>query len=84
LLTCASRPLRLEPDTLNHVARGPRRRSRTIGRSTQPIMETTGITEIMETADIIEIANSNPQIRRRRNHSIAMLMQRSGVRNIIP
>jgi hypothetical protein len=47
-------------------------------------METTGITEIMETADIIEIANSNPQIRRRRNHSIAMLMQRSGVRNIIP
>jgi hypothetical protein len=70
VLTCASRPSRLEPGSLNYVARGPRR-SRTIRRSTQL---TTGIAEIMETANITGIASSNPQIRMRRDCYIAMLM----------
>jgi hypothetical protein len=39
-----------------------------IGRSTQPIVETAGI------ADIMEITSSNLQIRRERDCSIALLM----------
>jgi hypothetical protein len=63
------------------MARGPRRRSRTIRRSTQLIEE---IMEISEIADIMGIASSNPQIRRRRDRSITLLMMRSGARSIIP
>jgi hypothetical protein len=51
-----------------------------IERSTQPIVETVGIVEI---ADITEIASSKLQIRRRRDHSIALLMQRSGAKFIV-
>jgi hypothetical protein len=74
----ASRPSRIELGSLNHVARGPRRRRRMIRRSIQPIMETVGIT------DITEIASSNPKIRRRRYRSIALPMQRSGAKFIVP
>jgi hypothetical protein len=55
-----------------------------IGRSTQPIREIARIAEITETADITGIASSNPQIRRRRDCSIALLMLRSGARFIVP
>jgi hypothetical protein len=68
---------RPELSSLNHVARGPQRKSRTIGRSTQPILEIAGI------ADIVEIASSNLLIRRRRDRSITLLMQRSGARSIV-
>jgi hypothetical protein len=66
------------------VARGPQRKSRTIGRSTQPITETTGIAEITEIADIAGIASSNPRIRRRRDRSITLPMEKSGARSIVP
>jgi hypothetical protein len=49
--------------SLNHVARGPQIRSRTIGTSTQPIREITGI---------VEITSNNHQIRRRRDCSVAL------------
>jgi hypothetical protein len=49
-----------------------------IRRSTQLIVETAGI------AEITEITSSNLQIRRRRDSSIALPMQRSGVRSIVP
>jgi energy-coupling factor transporter ATP-binding protein EcfA2 len=45
---------------LESCGKDPRRRSKTIGRSTQPIME------IAEIADIAEIVSSNPQTRRRK------------------
>jgi hypothetical protein len=73
-LKYALRPPRPELDSLNHVARGPQRRSRMIRRSIQSIME------IM---DIVEIASNNPQIRSRRDCSITLPTQRSGVRSII-
>jgi hypothetical protein len=60
------------------LARGPEMKSRAIGRSIQLII---GITEIV---DITKIASSNPQIRRRRDCSITLLMQRSGARSIVP
>jgi hypothetical protein len=60
------------------MARGPQRRSMMIGRSTQPIVEAVGI------ADIMDIASSNLQIKRRRECSTALPMQKSGVRSIIP
>jgi hypothetical protein len=65
----ASRP---ELSSLNHVARGPRRRSRTIRRSIQPI------------EDITKIMCSDPLIRWRRDCFIALPMQRSGARFIVP
>jgi hypothetical protein len=77
----ALRSPRPELDSLNHVARGPRRKSSTIGRSTQTIMEITGIKEI---EDIVGIMSSNSQIRRRRDRSITLLTQRRGARSIIP
>jgi hypothetical protein len=61
------------------MARDPRRRSRMIGRSVQPIveiariMEIEGIVEIVEIVDIMRITSSNPQIRRRKDCSIALL-----------
>jgi hypothetical protein len=45
---------------LESCGKDPRRRSKTIGRSTQPIME------IAEIADIAKIVSSNPQTRRRK------------------
>jgi hypothetical protein len=33
---------------LNHMARGPQRRTRMIGKSTRPIMEITGTVEITD------------------------------------
>jgi hypothetical protein len=39
----------------------------------EEIMEITEITEIVEITDITGIASSSPQIRRRRDHSIALL-----------
>jgi hypothetical protein len=59
---------------------GPQRRSRMIRRSTQLIVETVGIIEIV---DIIEIASSKLQIRRRRDRSFVLLMQRSGAKFIV-
>jgi hypothetical protein len=84
VLTYSLRPPRLGLGYLNHEARGCRRRSRTIGRLTQPIVDTTGIVEIVETVDITGITSSNPQIRRRRDRSITLLTQRSGARSIVP
>jgi hypothetical protein len=55
---------------LESRGKGPQRRSRTIGRSTQLITEIIGITEIV---DIAGITSSSPQIRRRRDHFIALL-----------
>jgi hypothetical protein len=68
-------------DFMSLMARGPRRRSRTIGKSTQLTEE---ITKIAETMDITGITSSNPQIRKRRGISITLMMQRSGVRSITP
>jgi hypothetical protein len=68
---------------LESHGKGPRRKSRMIGRSTQPIMEITGIARITEIEDITRNTSSNPQIRRRRDCSITLLMQRSGRRSII-
>jgi hypothetical protein len=51
-----------------------------IGRSTQPIVGTMEITEIM---DIAGTVNSNPLIKKRRGLFIVQLMQISGVRFII-
>jgi hypothetical protein len=48
-----------------------------IGRSAQLIVEiakTTRIVEMTEIVGITGITSSNPQIRRRRDHSIALLM----------
>jgi hypothetical protein len=61
--------------------RGPQRRSRTIGRSTQLTEE---IAKITETMDITKTASSSPQIRKRRGISITLMMQRSGARSIVP
>jgi hypothetical protein len=57
---------------LSLVARGPQRRSRTIGRSTRPIEETA------RTAEITGFTASNPLIRKRRCLSVALTTQRSG------
>jgi hypothetical protein len=51
------------------------RRSRTIGKSTQ----LTG-----EIAKITETASNSSRIRKRRGISIALMIQRSGVRSIVP
>jgi hypothetical protein len=72
---CASRRVKPELGSLNHMARGPRRKSRMIRRSTQLIVETAGITEI---------TSSNLHIRWRRDCSIFLLMQGSGAKFIIP
>jgi hypothetical protein len=71
----ALRPPRPELGSLNHVARGPRGRSRTIDRSTL---------SIMGTAEITGIVSSNPQIKRRKGLFIIPLMQKSGARFIVP
>jgi hypothetical protein len=64
---------------MNHITRGcQERRSRTIRRS---ILQTVGI---METREIMKITNNNPHSRRRRGHSAALMMQRSGVSFIAP
>jgi hypothetical protein len=42
------------------------------------------IMEIVKIAYIVGIASSSPQIRRRRDCSIALLTQRSGARSIVP
>jgi hypothetical protein len=73
-MTYALRPPRLGLYFFNHVVRGPQRRSRTIERSIQLIVEIT---------DIAEIISSNPRIRRRRDCSIALPMKRNGARSII-
>jgi hypothetical protein len=52
-----------------------------IERSTQLIGE---IAKIVEIVDIAGITSSSSQIRRRRDRSIALSTQRSGVRFIIP
>jgi hypothetical protein len=70
----ALRPPRPRLGSLSHVAWCPRRRSRTIGKSTQLIGEITGIAEITEITDITGIASNSSQIRRRRDSPIAMLM----------
>jgi hypothetical protein len=49
-------------------------------------VEITRITEIVGIAEIAEITgitSNNPQIRRRKDHFNALLMQRSGARSII-
>jgi hypothetical protein len=51
-----------------------------IGRSTQSIVEIVGIAGI---AEITKIANCNPQLGRRRDCSIALPTQKSGVRFIV-
>jgi hypothetical protein len=38
----------------------------------------------METTEIVETMNSSPQSRRRRDHSIALMTQRSGLRSTSP
>jgi hypothetical protein len=79
LLTSTLRPLRPVPSSMNHITRGcQERRSRTIRRS---ILQTVGI---METTEIMKITNNNPHSRRRRGHSAALMMQRSGVSFIAP
>jgi hypothetical protein len=56
---------------LSYAARGPRRRSRATGKSTE---QTGEIAKITETADIVGIANRNPRIRKKRGISIALTM----------
>jgi cell division septal protein FtsQ len=60
---------------LSPVARGPQRRSRMIGKSTQ-------LTE--EISKIAGITSSSLRIRKRRAISITLMMQRSGARSIVP
>jgi hypothetical protein len=52
-----------------------------IEKSTQLTGE---ITKITETIDIMGITSSSPQIRKKRGFFVALMMQRSGVRSIIP
>jgi hypothetical protein len=47
-------------------------------------MGTVRIAEIVETMDIMGITSNNPQIRRRRDRSIALSMQRSDTKSIVP
>jgi hypothetical protein len=78
-LTYALRTLRPEHDSFNHVARGPRRRSKMIARSTQlieeimRITEIVEITEIMEIVDIAGITSSSLWIIKRKECSITLL-----------
>jgi hypothetical protein len=81
LLTYALRLLRPGLDFFSPVARGPRRRSRMIGKSTQLTGE---IVKIVVTVDITGIASSSPQIRKRRGILVALMVQRCGVRSITP
>jgi hypothetical protein len=81
LLVVAAYALRLPRpglDFLSPVARGPQRRSRTIEKSTQLVGE------IAKTADIMGISSSSPRITKKRDISVALTMQRSGVRSIVP
>jgi hypothetical protein len=80
-LTCALRLPKLGLDFLSPATRGPRRRNRMIGRSTQLTEE---ITKIVETMDIMEIACSSPWIRKKRGRSIALMRQKSSARSIVP
>jgi hypothetical protein len=57
-LIYALRLLRLGLDSFSPAVGGPRRRSKTIGKSTRLTMETTGITE---TVDITAITSSSPR-----------------------
>jgi hypothetical protein len=57
-LIYALRLLRLGLDSLSPAVGGPRRRSKTVGKSTWLTMETTGITE---TVDIAAITSSSPR-----------------------
>jgi hypothetical protein len=75
---CALRFPKPRLDFLSPAARGPRRRSRMIEKSTR-LTE-----EITKTVDIMGIASSSPQIRMRRGLSIALMTQRSGARSIVP
>jgi hypothetical protein len=68
-------------DFLSLVTRGPRRRSRTIKKSTRLTGE---IARITETVDTTETASSSHQIRRRRGISVVLTMRRSGARSIVP
>jgi hypothetical protein len=84
LLVVAAYALRLPRpglDFLSPVARGPQRRSRTIEKSTQLAGE---IAKIAKTADIMGIGSSSPRIRKKRDISVALTMQRSGARSIVP
>jgi hypothetical protein len=81
LLVVAAYALRLPRpglDFLSPVARGPQRRSRTIEKSTQLVGE------IAKTADIMGISSSSPRITKKRDISVALTMQRSGMRSIVP
>jgi hypothetical protein len=69
----ALRLLRPGLDSLSLMARGPQRRSRTIRKSTRPIMET------VWTVEIVNTVASNPPNRRRIGHSSVLPMHRSGV-----
>jgi cell division septal protein FtsQ len=75
LLTYALRLMKPGLSFLSPVARGPQRRSRMIGKSTQ-------LTE--EIAKIAGITSSSLRIRKRRAISITLTMQRSGARSIVP
>jgi hypothetical protein len=68
-------------DFFSPVARGPRRRSRMIRKSTQLTGE---IVKIVVTVDITGIASSSPRIRKRRGILVTLMMQRCGVRSIAP
>jgi hypothetical protein len=74
----ASRHPRPRLDSLSPVERGPQRRSRTIGRSTQLIGET------IRTTEVTGFMVSSPLIRKRRGLSITLTTQRSGARFIVP
>jgi hypothetical protein len=56
----------------------------TTDRETTGIPGTVRIAEIVETTNIMGITSNNPQIRRRRDRSIALSMQRSGAKFIVP
>jgi hypothetical protein len=72
------RLLRPKLDFLSPVARGPRRISKTIGKSTQ-LTE-----EITKTADISGITSGNHRIRKRKGLSVTLMMERTGARSIVP
>jgi hypothetical protein len=76
-LMYALRPPRPELSSLNHVARGPRRRSRMIRKPILLIVEIIGIVETVEISGIAEITgtnSSNLPSRRREDRSTALLI----------
>jgi hypothetical protein len=66
---------------LESCGKGPSKKNRTIKKLTQLTREITKITEI---TDITRTANNSLWIRKRRGLSVALMMQRSDARSVVP